>query len=65
MFAFIDVWANQELVVKGFITFIHVNKNSKPIPHGIVIEPSQKKIEKLQETAIALTEREIRGNYDH
>jgi len=55
MVAFIDVWANQELVVKGFITFIHVDENSKPIPHGIVIEPSTEEDRKLQETAIALT----------
>lgn len=53
--AFIDVWAREELVVKGFITFIHVDENSKPIAHGIKITPIIEEDKILQEKAIALS----------
>ncbi len=52
--AFIEVRAKEELVVKGFITFIHVDENSKPLSHGIQIIPVTEEDIKLQEEAIAL-----------
>lgn len=52
--AFIDVRAKEELVVRGFITFIHVDDESKPIPHGITIIPVTEEDKRIQEEAIAL-----------
>jgi acyl-CoA hydrolase len=53
--AFIDVRAKEELVVRGFITFIHVDDDSKPIPHGITIIPVTEEDRRIQEEAIALS----------
>ncbi len=38
--AHIQLSVNGTDVVKGFITFINVDRETKPLPHGIVIEPS-------------------------
>lgn len=38
--AYIRLSVNATDVVKGFITFINVDRETKPLPHGIVIEPS-------------------------
>ena len=33
---------NEELIVDGFITFVHVDENARPVEHGITIEvPSE------------------------
>jgi acyl-CoA hydrolase len=53
--AFIEVFAREELVVKGFITFIHVDEHSNPIEHGIKIDPITDSDKKLQEIAISET----------
>jgi acyl-CoA hydrolase len=55
--AFVDVEAKEGQVVKGYITFIHVDDNSKPVPHGITIEPVTEEDTQLQEKAIALTKK--------
>jgi acyl-CoA hydrolase len=52
MVAFVEMCARDELVVSGFITFIHVDENSKPQPHGIVIEPVTDEDKELQKSAI-------------
>jgi acyl-CoA hydrolase len=39
------------LVVDGFITFIHVDEHGKPLPHGIIITPTQAENIALQEKA--------------
>lgn len=45
-----------EFIVDGYITFIHINpENSKPSPHGLVIEASTDEEKNLQEQAIAYT----------
>ena len=47
--------SNEDFLVDGFITFIHVDKDAQRIPHGIVINPTnpedialQKKAKNLQ-----------------
>lgn len=55
MVAFIEAKAKDELVVNGFITFIHVDENSKPIPHLLTITPVTEEDIALQETAKQLT----------
>jgi acyl-CoA hydrolase len=35
----IEVRVNGQLAVRGFITFIHVDLEGKPIPHGIIFKP--------------------------
>ncbi|MEI8131869.1 MAG: hotdog domain-containing protein [Leptolinea sp.] len=53
--AFVEMFAKDELVVKGLITFIHVDENSIPMEHGITIVPVTDVDKKLQETAISET----------
>lgn len=43
--------AEGDEVVKGFITFIHVDDNGKPTPHGIEITPITPDDQALQEEA--------------
>lgn len=33
----------EKILVEGFITFIHVNENTKPTPHNIEIQPKSEK----------------------
>jgi len=53
---YVNVSTNNGQVVDGFITFIHVNDDSKPVPHGITIEPVTDEDRSLQEKAKALNE---------
>ena len=53
--AHVNVATKDGQVVDGFITFIHVDDDSKPVPHGITIEPVTDEDRSLQEKAIALT----------
>ena len=53
--AFVEMFARKQLVVKGFITFIHVDENSNPQEHGIESNPVTEDDLKLQEVAIAET----------
>lgn len=55
--AFIEVKAKDAPVVSGFITFIHVNADSKPVPHGIIITPVTEEDKALQETAMTLSKK--------
>jgi acyl-CoA hydrolase len=43
--------SNDDFLVDGFITFIHVDKNARRIPHGIVIEATDPEDVALQERA--------------
>jgi acyl-CoA hydrolase len=36
--AYIRAETKEELTVDGFITFVHVNAQGKPEPHGLTIE---------------------------
>lgn len=51
--AFVEMFAKEQLVVNGFITFIHVDENSNPLEHGIKIDPVTEEDKKLQEVAAA------------
>jgi acyl-CoA hydrolase len=57
LIAFVDVKIKEDQVVQGFITFIHVDDDSKPVPHGITIEPETEEDRLLQEKAIALNKK--------
>jgi acyl-CoA hydrolase len=41
-------------LVDGFVTFIHVDENTRPFPHFLDIEPSSEEEKRLYETAKAL-----------
>lgn len=58
--AFVEVRTGEDLVVNGFITFIHVDENSKPIPHGITITPVSEKDKALYIAATALSQHNMR-----
>jgi acyl-CoA hydrolase len=40
-----------ETVVNGFITFVNVDKDTKPLPHGITIDASTDEEKEIQEAA--------------
>jgi acyl-CoA hydrolase len=40
MVSYIRLTAHETLVVEGFITFVHVDKDGKSLPHGIEITPT-------------------------
>ena len=45
---------NRELIVDGFITFVHVGLDKRPLPHGLIIEAVTPEDAFLQEKAKAL-----------
>lgn len=51
MVANVKMMVKKEIVVDGFITFIHVDENAHPIPHGLVIVPTNPDDITLQEAA--------------
>lgn len=51
---YIRVCVKDQNVVEGFITFIHVDLDGKPLPHGIVLIPETEEEKVLQEKAKAL-----------
>jgi acyl-CoA hydrolase len=53
--AYICTIVNGQMVVEGFITFVHVDSDGKPLPHGITITPATPEDVELQERAKALT----------
>ena len=55
LIAFVDVSTKEGQIVKGFVTFIHVDEDSKPVPHGITIEPSTDEDISLQKQAESIT----------
>jgi acyl-CoA hydrolase len=52
--AYIRLSVKDEDVVKGFITFINVDKENHPFPHGIVIEPGTEEDQRLFDEASKL-----------
>ena len=48
--------SNEDFLLDGFISFIHVDLKGKPVPHGIVIEATDPEDVALQEKA-----RNLRG----
>jgi acyl-CoA hydrolase len=51
MVANIQVMGGEQQVLEGFITFVHVDKQGKSVPHGIVITPSREEDQQLQQRA--------------
>lgn len=49
--AFIEVMVNGKSAVRGFITFIHVDMDGKPLPHGIHYVPQTEEEIALNEEA--------------
>lgn len=45
---------NDGLVLSGFLTFVHVDENGVPAPHGITIEPDSPEDLELQKLAGSL-----------
>jgi len=43
-----------DLIVQGYITFVHVDQEGKPLPHGIVMKAETAEEVQLQEQARAL-----------
>ncbi len=41
----------KEFIVDGYFTYVYVDENSKPVPHGIVIEPKTDIQKELYEEA--------------
>ena len=35
--AYIQIKRDKEVILRGFITFIHINEEGRPLPHGIAI----------------------------
>ena len=56
MISFIQMKGREpdDLIVQGFITFVHVDQEGKPLPHGIMIIPDTPEESDLQELARAL-----------
>ncbi len=49
--AFIEMKSGEETIVRGFITFVHVDKEGRPLPHGITMEAQTPEDVELQEQA--------------
>jgi acyl-CoA hydrolase len=56
MIAFIETKVKGEVVISGFITFIHVDAEGHPLPHGLAIEAVTGEEKALQERAENLPE---------
>jgi acyl-CoA hydrolase len=54
--AYVKVCKNNcnDVVVDGFATFVHVDANTKAIPHGIELEATNEEDLKLMETAVQI-----------
>ena len=50
----IVIHPTNEFVVDGFLTFIHVDLDGKPVPHGVTIEASLPEDIELQSKAKAI-----------
>jgi acyl-CoA hydrolase len=49
--AHIEMISQGDVVVSGFITFVNVDSDSNPLPHGIVITATSPEDASLQEQA--------------
>jgi acyl-CoA hydrolase len=54
LMAYIQVKDGDEIFLRGFITFIHVDADGKPILHGVVVTPLTPEDVTLQEEASTL-----------
>ncbi|MBK8880808.1 MAG: acyl-CoA thioesterase [Bacteroidales bacterium] len=54
---------DEKPLVDGFVTFIHVNEETKPAPHYLVVEPVSDEEKNLFETAKKLRENQAAHKY--
>jgi acyl-CoA hydrolase len=52
--SYIEVIVHEKVAVNGFITFVHVDLDGKPLPHGLNYKPLTEEEIKLNEEAKAL-----------
>lgn len=52
--AFVRVHSRDGDVLRGFLTFVHVDEHGRPLPHGLTISPANQEEQVLQEEAAAL-----------
>lgn len=57
LIAHIYMTANGEEILEGFITFVHVDLEGKPLPHTIIIEPETDREKELYSQAEKLRKR--------
>jgi acyl-CoA hydrolase len=50
--------SSEDFLLEGFITFIHLGKHAKPLPHGIIINPTDPEDMALREKA-----KKLQGSY--
>jgi acyl-CoA hydrolase len=50
----IEVQVHGKLAVRGFITFIHVDLDGKPLPHGLDFQPKNETEKELNKEAMML-----------
>lgn len=50
----IEVWVDNQVAVRGFITFVHVDANGLPMPHGLELVPATDEEKALYEEASSL-----------
>jgi acyl-CoA hydrolase len=53
--AFIEMKSGGEPIVRGFITFVHVDQEGRPLAHGRIVEASSPEERELQEQARSVT----------
>ena len=53
--SYIQMFAHEEPVLEGFITFVNSDEQHKPLPHGIIITAETPEEQTLQERAKALS----------
>jgi len=53
--AFIEMKSGGEAIVRGFITFVHVDREGRPLAHGLTVEASTPEEVELQEQARSIT----------
>jgi acyl-CoA hydrolase len=53
--AFVEMKSGEENIVRGFITFVNVDREGRPLAHGITIEATGPEDQALQEQARRIT----------
>jgi len=51
LIAHVQALCNEEIVLNGFITFIHVDEMGKPTPHNLNVEANTDEERSMQDTA--------------
>jgi acyl-CoA hydrolase len=49
--AFVEMKSGEESIVRGFITFVNVDREGRPLSHGVTVEASSPEDRDLQEQA--------------